>query len=309
MALKQKQKEQRLHERGGEFPALLTIRTCGAFFRKAVRPDWKGTITLRGKRPPNRDCALREVKKFLRDIERVAGLGIRWVIAEDYGELGRRLHFHILIGGVKHLRRKYWWMVAFERFGRCWLRDFNSAQGGAEYTAKNGLSDNGQFHFGGQAIDKDKTARWLRKYATQVGPKPDTCHLASVQADGKRTPARPLAIHIAGAGARADRSGSGYAYLVKGTSTRRVKRIDGLTNHQADYRALRYALRNIPKDFEADIFSHSKLMVCQFNGEWSVRDPELKRQLARVREIISDGRLLIRLFWIPREENLAGRLL
>ena len=309
MTVRLKQKEQGLYEPDGEVPSLLTVRECGAFFRKVVRPDWKGTITLRGKRPPKRDGALREVKKFLRDIERVAGRGIRWVIAEDYGKLGRRLHFHILIGGVKHLRRKYWWLVAFERFGRCWLRDFKSAQGGAEYTAKNGLSDNGQFHFGGQSIDKNETARWLRRYPSQVGPKPDTYHLASVQAEGKRTPPRPRAIHIAGAGARADSSGSGYAYLEKGKSIRRVKRVDGLTNHQADYRALRYALRNIPENSEADIFSHSKLLVNQFNGEFRVNNPELRKQLDRVIQIIADRRVRVRLLWIPREENLALVLL
>ncbi len=52
------------------------------------------------------------------DIRKVATTTVGWVIAEEFGRSGGRWHVHLLIRGVRHLRRKKWWKRAFRRFGR-----------------------------------------------------------------------------------------------------------------------------------------------------------------------------------------------
>ena len=55
---------------------------------------------------------------FFYEIRRVATSAIGWVVAEEFGRAGGRWHAHLLIRGVRHLRRKTWWKRAFRRFGR-----------------------------------------------------------------------------------------------------------------------------------------------------------------------------------------------
>jgi ribonuclease HI len=127
--------------------------------------------------------------------------------------------------------------------------------------------------------------------------------------DARRKKPERLTIHIDGAGPGPDGGGSRVSRVVVGTSIARVKPVDAGTNNEAEYRALRWALLKMRRGGEADIFSDSLLIVNQFNGKWAVRDPKMKAQLDRIRTIISDRLLKIRLSWLPREENLAGRLL
>jgi ribonuclease HI len=68
-------------------------------------------------------------------------------------------------------------------------------------------------------------------------------------------------------------------------------------------------LLNLRVGSSADVFSDSQLLVNQFSGEWAVRDPSLARLLRRIHEIIEERQLKLTLSWIPREQNLAGKLL
>ena len=52
------------------------------------------------------------------DIRATVTSAIGWVIAEEFGRHGGRWHVHLLIKGVRHLRRRKWWKRAFIRFGR-----------------------------------------------------------------------------------------------------------------------------------------------------------------------------------------------
>lgn len=116
-------------------------------------------------------------------------------------------------------------------------------------------------------------------------------------------------IHVDGAGQRPDGAGSGYARYNETTGEQRAKRVDGLTNNEAEYRGLIYALLNVPRGSELEIFSDSQLMVNQFCGNFAVRNPNLASLLKRAREIIQERQLTVTLTWVPREQNLAGRLL
>jgi ribonuclease HI len=116
-------------------------------------------------------------------------------------------------------------------------------------------------------------------------------------------------VYFDGAGMRPDGTGSGYSWINVTTGQKRVIRIDGLTNNQSEYRGLLSSVKNLPEYGEANLNSDSQLVVYQFNRNWVVRDPKLQRLLDRVREVIRERHLKVTLRWVPRKENLAGKLL
>jgi ribonuclease HI len=115
--------------------------------------------------------------------------------------------------------------------------------------------------------------------------------------------------HIDGAGARPDGTGSGFAWVRLGTERQRVHREDGLTNNAAEYRALLSVLRYLAAGRRARIFTDSQLVCEQYNGRWAINDPKLVTLLTQARDLIEDKELEIEVRWIPREENVAGKLL
>jgi ribonuclease HI len=115
--------------------------------------------------------------------------------------------------------------------------------------------------------------------------------------------------HIDGAGARPDGTGSGFAWVRIGTDKQHIKRVDGLTNNAAEYRALLAVLKYLAEDSRAKIYTDSQVVCQQFNNRWAVNDPKLIQLLARAREFIEFKSLDIEVNWIPREQNVAGKLL
>jgi len=116
-------------------------------------------------------------------------------------------------------------------------------------------------------------------------------------------------VFVDGAGMGPFGTGSGYAWIYESKKKRLVKRIDGLTNNEAEYRALLSALKHLPEGAEAEVFSDSLLICAQYAGRYAVNKPELQALLSRVREVVRDRRLKVTLTWVPRERNLAGKLL
>jgi len=119
----------------------------------------------------------------------------------------------------------------------------------------------------------------------------------------------PISVHCDGAGCRPDGKGSGFAWIQPKTRQQHVERIDGLTNNQAEYRALISALTAIPDGSIAHIFTDSQVMWSQFIGNYRVRHPELAELLSQVHTLIKEKKLTIDLQWVPRDRNLAGKLL
>lgn len=87
------------------------------------------------------------------------------------------------------------------------------------------------------------------------------------------------------------------------------------TNNVAEWSALEGAIKALgyfarrQGKVEAVIRSDSELVVRQFNGEFRIRDPELKAIAVRVRKYLDDHPALeIKVVHVPREENrLADR--
>lgn len=121
---------------------------------------------------------------------------------------------------------------------------------------------------------------------------------------------KPVQVFIDGAGKSSlDGKGSGYAWLRPDTGERSLKKQDGLTNNQAEYRALLAALEALPPNTKAQILSDSQLLVCQFQGLWAVRDPKLAELLESARTLVRRKKLEVEVKWIPRKQNPAGRLI
>jgi hypothetical protein len=122
---------------------------------KAWVPDFRGR---REPAAPVPDLALAEIKDYLFELQEAAGQPISWIIAEEFGRVGGRFHCHLLVAGVRHLRRDEWWAKAFERFGRTRIEPFNPEQGAAFYCAKYAAKQLGALHFGGPLQGEPFTA-------------------------------------------------------------------------------------------------------------------------------------------------------
>jgi ribonuclease HI len=119
----------------------------------------------------------------------------------------------------------------------------------------------------------------------------------------------PICIYTDGAGARPDGKGSGYAFFRMDTGEKQVLREEGRTNNQAEYKAIILALETLPKGFAVEIRSDSQVACEQLNGRYKTHDPALVLLRDSVLEIIQRKNLRATFVWVPREVNLAGKLL
>ena len=118
-----------------------------------------------------------------------------------------------------------------------------------------------------------------------------------------------IRIFTDGSGSRPDGKGSAFAWIREDSGERKIERIDGLTNNEAEYRAVHSALEGVPNKREVQILSDSELVCCQFNGKWRVFDPSLAELLSKIRNVIETKELQVTVSWISRRDNLAGKML
>lgn len=99
--------------------------------------------------PPVPEAALANILRYLGDLQIAAGKPIGWVIGEEFGRIGGRYHCHLLVAGVRELRRDVWWERGFQQFGRIRIEPFDPTRAAAFYTAKYAAKQLGGLHFGG----------------------------------------------------------------------------------------------------------------------------------------------------------------
>jgi hypothetical protein len=99
--------------------------------------------------PPVREAALASILGYLGDLQIAAGKPIGWVVGEEFGRIGGRYHCHLLVTGVRELRRDVWWERGFQQFGRMRIEPFDPTRAAAFYTAKYAAKQLGGLHFGG----------------------------------------------------------------------------------------------------------------------------------------------------------------
>ena len=125
----------------------------------------------------------------------------------------------------------------------------------------------------------------------------------------KKNVSKVVRIYTDGAGKRPDGNGSGFAWVREDTRERHVERIPGLSNNEAEYRGVISAIKPLQKGCEVEVLSDSLLVVSQLRGEYRIRDPKLEKLATEVKTIAEQKRLLLKVTWIPRGENQAGKLL
>jgi ribonuclease HI len=128
------------------------------------------------------------------------------------------------------------------------------------------------------------------------------------QAASQPTP-HLIRIYTDGSGARPDGKGSCFGWLREDTGEKHIRREDGLTNNQAEYRAVLFAIESMPEGSCVEILTDSQLLACQATGLYKMRDTSLKELLLRMHDLVNEKKMTLRVNWIPRERNLAGKLI
>jgi ribonuclease HI len=102
---------------------------------------------------------------------------------------------------------------------------------------------------------------------------------------------------------------SGYGYFVKETGESFYEKKSNITNNQAEYLAIIAALKKfVDSEGEITIFSDSKNTVYQLNHDYAINNEQLRALAQEAWSIIAKFSKLT-LTWVPRKENLAGKML
>ena len=114
-----------------------------------------------------------------------------------------------------------------------------------------------------------------------------------------------LSIFVDGSGG----TNSGYGFFVKETGESLYEKKSDITNNQAEYMAIISVLKKfVAKTDEIVIYSDSKNTVSQLNHEYAINNEQL-RSLAREAWELIPKFVNLKIKWIPRNENLAGKML
>jgi len=79
------------------------------------------------------------------------------------------------------------------------------------------------------------------------------------------------------------------------------------TNNQGEWLALYSLVLTLPECWSGVVYSDSQLIVNQFNGNYKIKNLELKRIHDLVKTVCSEKNLKLELKWVPREQNIAGK--
>ena len=114
-----------------------------------------------------------------------------------------------------------------------------------------------------------------------------------------------ISVYVDGAGGKK----SGYGFFVKETGESFYEEKLGITNNQAEFHAIITALKKFQDSSdEIIIFSDSKNTVNQLNHEFAINNEQL-RTFAREAWALMAKFSNLKIKWVPRSENLAGKML
>lgn len=114
-----------------------------------------------------------------------------------------------------------------------------------------------------------------------------------------------LSIYVDGSGG----PNSGFGFFVKETGESFYKKEPNITNNQAEYMAIISALKKFSGTTdEIVIYSDSKNTVSQLNHEFAINNDQLRTLARETWDLIAKFPNL-KINWIPRNQNLAGKML
>ena len=103
---------------------------------------------------------------------------------------------------------------------------------------------------------------------------------------------------------------SGYGYFIPDTGETEYKKEPGLTNMQAEYMGVLAVLKRFadsPPE-QLTIYSDSQVVVHQINHEYGINKDTLRR-LAREVWLLLPSYADVKVQWLPRRDNPAGKML
>jgi ribonuclease HI len=101
----------------------------------------------------------------------------------------------------------------------------------------------------------------------------------------------------------------GFGFFIKETGESFYKKEPNITNNQAEYLAIIYVLKKFSSSTEEiTVYSDSKNTVSQLNHEYAINNNQLRTLAMEAWELMAKYQNL-RIKWIPRAENLAGKML
>ena len=114
-----------------------------------------------------------------------------------------------------------------------------------------------------------------------------------------------ISVYVDGSGGEK----SGYGFFIKETGESFYEKKPNITNNQAEYLAIISALKKfVESKEEIKIFSDSKNTVFQLNHDFAINNEHLRALAREAWELIAKNSK-ITITWIPRKENLAGKML
>lgn len=114
-----------------------------------------------------------------------------------------------------------------------------------------------------------------------------------------------VSVYVDGSGG----PGGGYGYFVRETGHSFYEKMPGITNNQAEYMAVISALQKFAGSTDrVTIFSDSKNTVSQLNHDFAINNEKLRELARRAWQLIA-GFPDLTIAWVPRKENLAGKML
>jgi len=114
-----------------------------------------------------------------------------------------------------------------------------------------------------------------------------------------------ISVYVDGSGGQ----NGGYGYFIKESGESYYEKEPEITNNQAEYLAIIAALKKFENSNDViQIFSDSKNTVSQLNHEFAINNERL-RELAREAWEIMGKIPNLTISWVPRKENLAGKML
>jgi len=107
-----------------------------------------------------------------------------------------------------------------------------------------------------------------------------------------------------------DGSGDGrFCYYKPITREIGRRQIEGLTNNEAEYKAVLLALLHTNDGGKIILLSDSKVVINQLNLEWYIKSARLREIFDDIHAVIADKKLDVIFRWIPRNKNRAGKYL
>lgn len=102
---------------------------------------------------------------------------------------------------------------------------------------------------------------------------------------------------------------SGFGFFIKETGESFYKKEPNITNNQAEYMAIISALKKFTGTTdEIVIYSDSKNTVSQLNHEFAINNDQLRTLARETWDLVAKFPNL-KINWIPRNQNLAGKML